>query len=60
MSPLPETPTLGKAYLILETPGWSNWMPRPVSGQGERRVGQIGGEILSAHVYRNKKIDGVD
>jgi hypothetical protein len=47
---LPETPALSKIYLILEALRWSDWMPRPVPGQGGRWVGQTGGEILPAHV----------
>jgi hypothetical protein len=30
-------------------------MPGPILGLGGRRVGQTGGEILPAHVYRNEK-----
>jgi hypothetical protein len=55
MSPLPETLPLGKIYAILEAPGWSDWMPGPVPGQGGRRVRQTGGVILRAHVYHNKE-----
>jgi hypothetical protein len=30
-------------------------MPRPVPSQGGRQVGQTGGKIPPAHVYRNKE-----
>jgi hypothetical protein len=55
MLPLPKTPALGKIYAILEDPGWSGWTPGPVPGQGGSRVGQTGGKILPAHVYRNEE-----
>jgi hypothetical protein len=55
MSPLPETLAPGEIYVILETPGLSDWMPRLVLGRGRRRVRQTGGEILPAHVYRNEE-----
>jgi hypothetical protein len=41
--------------MILEAPGWSDWMLGPVMGQGRKRVKQTGGEILPAHVYRNEE-----
>jgi hypothetical protein len=47
-------PSIGKAYPILKAPRWSDWMPKPVPGRGGRQVGQIGGEILSVHDYRNE------
>jgi hypothetical protein len=52
---LPETPTLGKIYTILEGTGWTDWMLVLVPGWGGRRVRQIGGEILPTHVYCNEK-----
>jgi hypothetical protein len=52
---LSETPTLGKIYVILEAPGWSDWMPGPILGRGGRRVAQTSGEILHAHIYRNEE-----
>jgi hypothetical protein len=55
MSPLLETPELGKIYVILEAPRLSDWMLGPISGQGGRRVGQTGGKILPAHIYRNEE-----
>jgi hypothetical protein len=45
--------TLGKIYVILEAPRWSDWISGPNLGWGVRRVGQTGGEIMPAHVYRN-------
>jgi hypothetical protein len=55
MSPFPETPELGKIYVILEAPRLSDWMLGPIPGQGGRWVGQTGGKILPAHVYRNEE-----
>jgi hypothetical protein len=46
---------LVKIYPILETPGWSDWMSGPVPGQGGRRAGQTGGEILPANIYYNEE-----
>jgi hypothetical protein len=45
----------GKIYPILESPGWSDWEPVPISGRGGRRARQTGGEILPSHVYYNEK-----
>jgi hypothetical protein len=55
MPPLPETPVRGKIYVILEAPGWSDWMPGPVPGRGGRWVRQTGSKILPAHVYHNEE-----
>jgi hypothetical protein len=55
MLSLPETLMRGKIYVIMEAPGWSNWMPETVPGRGGRRVRQTGGKILSAHVYHNEE-----
>jgi hypothetical protein len=52
---LPETPTCGKTYTILEALGWSDWMPDPILGQGGRQTGQTGGKILPAHIYHNEE-----
>jgi hypothetical protein len=41
--------------VILEAPGWSDWMPGSIPGQGGRRAGQAGGKILPTHVYRNEE-----
>jgi hypothetical protein len=46
---------LVKIYLILEAPGWSDWMSRPVPSWGGRRGGQRGGEIMPSHVYYNEE-----
>jgi hypothetical protein len=46
---------LVKIYSILEAPGWSDWVLGLISGREGRRVGQIGDEILLAHVYRNEE-----
>jgi hypothetical protein len=48
MLPLPETAAFEKIYLILETNGWSDWMPGAIPGQGGRQVGQTGDDILSS------------
>jgi hypothetical protein len=55
MPPLPETPALGKTYLILEAPRWSDWMLEPVLGWGGRQAGKTSGEIPPAHVYHNEE-----
>jgi hypothetical protein len=39
----------------LRAPGWSNWIPRHVSGRGGRSAGKIGGETLLAHVCHNEE-----
>jgi hypothetical protein len=44
-----------KIYVLLEAPGWSDWMPVPVPGRGGRRAKQTGGKILPAYIYRNKE-----
>jgi hypothetical protein len=54
MTPLPETLAPSKIYVILEAPGWSDWMSGPIPGQGGRQVGQTC-EIMSAHVYHNEE-----
>jgi hypothetical protein len=41
-----------RAYPLLRAPGWSNWMPEPILGQGRKRNGHTCGEIWPAHVYR--------
>jgi hypothetical protein len=50
----PRLRCLVEIYLILEAPEWSDWMPWPILGQGGRCAGQIGGEILPAHIYCNE------
>jgi hypothetical protein len=57
MTPLPETlapSTPSKIFVILEAPGWSDWMSGPIPGQGGRQVRQTC-EIMSAHVYHNEE-----
>jgi hypothetical protein len=44
MLPLPETSVLGKIYTILETLGWSDWMPRLV--HVERWYGLLLGSVI--------------
>jgi hypothetical protein len=49
-----EDPDAGRAYPELKGPGRIDLMPGPIVGQGGRRNGQIGGEILPAHGYRKQ------
>jgi hypothetical protein len=55
MSSLLKPPTLSKILAILEAPGWSDWMPGLIQGRRGSQVGQSGGEIMPAHIYRNEK-----
>jgi hypothetical protein len=50
-----QDPDADRAYPLLKAPKWGDWLPRPVPGRWGRWNGQIGGEILPAHVYRNKE-----
>jgi hypothetical protein len=52
---LPEPLVHNKTYLILETLRWSDWMPRPIPGQGGQLDEKTGDEILPAHIYLNEE-----
>jgi hypothetical protein len=43
-------PDDGSAYLVTEAPRWDDWMPESFPCWGRRGNGQIGGDIMSAHV----------
>jgi hypothetical protein len=44
-----------KIYVILEAPGWSDWMPEPIVGRGGRQAGQTGGKIPPTNIYCNEE-----
>jgi hypothetical protein len=45
----------GRAYPVLKGPRQSDWIPGPIPGQGGRRNGLTGSEIMSAHDYHHEE-----